>query len=98
MLIRYEGLEYLYIPVAILQGGEIQKTLGIPDLLLNFHAESQAVTVTICNVDPNKLRDYQITISTLYSMMADRSLPIDAFSTLYDRVRAEVLNHEVLKK
>ena len=95
MLVRYNGNGDDYIPVQLVSGGEMHYTKGVPDMILNFHKDTHAITVTICNIQKNKLPDYEIAMQTLYSMVIntepEKMLSVQDFTTMYDLKRYEIL-------
>jgi len=97
LLVRYNDMkskEDKYIPAKILAGGELRLTEDIPDIILNFHADTHAITITVCKINPQKVKDYELTIWTLYSMYnknPDNMLDIPGFSLMYDQTRYELL-------
>jgi hypothetical protein len=86
-----------YVAVKILKGGELRATHEIPDMILNFHADTRAITVTICQIDPAKMKDFELSIWALYSMFhpnADNNMvDINSFTILYDQTRYELLKN-----
>jgi hypothetical protein len=101
LLIRYHdpmnSKQDRYVAVKILKGGELRATTGVPDMILNFHADTHAITVTICQIDPNKIKDFELSIWALYSMfhpnVDDNMVDINSFTILYDQTRYELLKH-----
>jgi hypothetical protein len=97
LLVRYDdpkSRDDKYVAIKILSGGEIKATSDVPDMILNFHADTHAITVTICNIDPKKVKDFEITIWALYSMFdkdPENMLDITSFTILYDQTRYELL-------
>lgn len=97
LLIRYndeKSRDDKYIPVKVLFGGELRATSDVPDIILNFHADSHAITLTICNINPAKMKDFELAIWTLYSMLdkdPDNMVDITSFTIMYDQTRYELL-------
>jgi hypothetical protein len=94
LLVRYmdRGTDQ-YIPVKILTGGEMKYTSEVPDLVLNFHSDTQAITITVCTIDPKKYKDYELTIWALYSMVSDNMLDVSKFTLLYDQTRYKLFQY-----
>lgn len=91
LLVKFAGEKDAYIPVRLGLGAELQKTLRTPDLVLNMHSESKAITVSVCEVQKDRILLFRTAIDTLYSMTADRPLTILEFQRLYDDVRLQIL-------
>lgn len=94
LLVRYAGPDDAYIPVNLMAGAELQTTRGLPDLILNFHADTQAITVTTCRIEPTKWPEYELAMQVLYSLTvpeAERTLNVREFTQLYDQVRYNLL-------
>ena len=89
-----------YVPVELFAGGEMRYTRGFPDLILNFHSDTRAITVTVCQIDARKWSQYQLAMQTLYSMTvvgAETTLTVPEFTALYDNVRYNLLRSLALK-
>lgn len=103
LLVRYADSSLpgdQYLPVDVYQNGELHPAQGVPDLTLNFHASTQAITLTSCHVDPQRERDLKIAIWTFYSMHPgphDRTLTISEFTQMYDQTRFQVLRKMALR-
>ncbi len=91
LLVKFAGEKDAYIPVRLGLGAELQKTIGVPDMLISFHSESKAITVSVCEVQKERILLFRTAIDCLYSMTADRPLTILNFQRLYDDVRLRVL-------
>jgi len=73
-----------FVPMTVLPGGHIRyvspnisqgaKPPNI-DFVINFMHHTKAVTITLCSVDPKKLRDLETVVSTLYSLVSQS--PVD---------------------
>ena len=104
LLVRYEDHKMnrdQYIPVEILPSGELKLTNEVPDIILNFHADSKAITVTTCNIKPEKLVDFKIVISTLYNMTEtdpNQTVDVRLFTLLYDKTRYMYLRTMQMQK
>lgn len=94
LLCRYKGISNEFLPVMILPGGELHASQPNqrPDMVLNFHNVSGAITFTTCYIDANKLDLFKIVITTLYAMMSDTPLTVTSFTRLYDETRYTVLH------
>ena len=93
LLVRYQGSDDFFIPVKVFSGGELHRTSGIPDMVINFHAESHAITLTVCQVPTrHKYPLVRLAISTLYSMTSQKPLNLTRFLEVYDRHRSTVLH------
>lgn len=89
-----------YLPVDVYNNGELHPAQGVPDLTVNFHASTGAITLTSCHVDPEREQDLKIAIWTFYSMHPgpnDRTLTIDEFTSMYDQTRFQVLHKMALR-
>lgn len=94
LLVRYGESKDAYIPVELYTGGEIHYAKGFPDLILNFHADTHAITVTTCKIDPKKMREYEIAMQVLYSMATadpERAITMAEFTIMYDTKRYALL-------
>ena len=97
LLVRYADPKTnsdMYIPVDVYAGAELHYAKGVPDIIINFHADSHAITITACNLNPKKLEDYTLAIQTMYTMTTadpERMLSVPEFTTLYDMKRYELL-------
>lgn len=93
LLLRYEGREDHYIPVEILPAAELKITQKVPDVVLNFHADTKAINFTICHTQPEKVNDLKIFVSVVYSLMEMDSQKIDVklFTLMYDQARYSYL-------
>ncbi len=91
LLVRYRGDTNVYVPVEIAVGGELHKTLRVPDLILNFHAQSQAITPTWCDLKLKESKLYLMVNDALYRMRAPQPLTILEFQELYDQTRMALI-------
>lgn len=97
LLVRYDDPQSpidRYVPVEIVAGGELHRAKGVPDLILNFHIDSHAITATTCHINPEKLKNFEIAIWTLYSMhMPDPNtmLTVSQFTAEYDQTRYRLI-------
>lgn len=102
LLVRYDDPKTradAYIPVALFAGGELHYTTGFPDLILNFHADTHAITLTACQIDPKKFQQYELAMEVLYSLTVsdpDKMLTVAEFTTLYDQARYTWLRQRAL--
>lgn len=85
-----------FVPINVFPGGEIHRAKGVPDMVLNFHIQSHAITVTTCHIDPEKIKDFELVIWTLYSMHdgtpgGEHMVNVNQFTQLYDQTRYELL-------
>jgi hypothetical protein len=101
LLVRYGGEEDTFIPVKLTISGEMHKTLETPDMILNFHADSKAITLTMCDLDKNNLSRYNVAVDALYAMRMPiglDGLSLIEFASLYDEARAPLLKNLLAKK
>lgn len=94
LLIRYADQQSQFIPIEILPLGEIKITAKIPDIILNFHADSKAITFTTCEIDKKKIPDFNIFITAVYSMFVvdtEKTFDIHQFTVMYDQERYSLL-------
>jgi hypothetical protein len=98
LLVRYndpKNRNDMYVPVELYAGGEMHVTKSFPDMILNFHADTHAITVTTCKINAQKLKEYEIAMQTLYSMVtlgsSDTMLTLNEFTILYDSTRYALL-------
>lgn len=84
LLVRYSGTSDQYIPVQLFMGAEMRRTTGFPDMIVNFHSDTQAITVTVCQIEPKKMQQYELAMQVLYSMVSDNPLTIEEFTSMYD--------------
>ena len=97
LLVRYEGVEQEPIPINILSSGELKVTKGPPDMIINFHWESGSITLVSCELDPDKVGDYEVAITTFYAMTSDEGLTVQRFTELYDVTRFNIIKHMKVK-
>lgn len=97
LLVRYHdpraGAD-AYIPVELFAGAELHYAHGFPDLILNFHADTHAITVTTCRINAAKMKEYELAMQVLYSLTVsdpDRMLTVPEFTALYDNARSSLL-------
>lgn len=101
LLVRYgdpKGQD-TYVPVELMAGAELRYTRSFPDLVLNFHADTQAVTVTVCQINANKWPEYELAMQVLYSLVVtdpEKLLTVTEFSALYDNMRYDLLRRQAL--
>lgn len=81
------------IPVRILSGAELQVTEKIPDIILHFHKASKAVTISACEIPPEKSFLFQRVMTLLYSLEVTpvRWLTQNEFLKLYDTARSQMI-------
>lgn len=91
LLVEYNGSKDKYTPLKIFDGGEVHPTKSIPDIVLNFHADTRAITLSLCEVEKERTDDYNVVVTTLYAMQSDMPLTVSSFSKMYDQKRAEIL-------
>lgn len=97
LLVRYDDPKThqdAFIPVELYSGGEIHYARGFPDMILNFHADTHAITLTTCKIDPKKMREYEIAMQVLYSLVTtdpDKMLSVAEFTVMYDVKRYALL-------
>lgn len=97
LLVRYDDPKThqdAFIPVELYAGGEIHYARGFPDMILNFHADTHAITLTTCKIDPQKMREYEIAMQVLYSLVTvepDKMLTVAEFTMMYDAKRYALL-------
>ena len=101
LLVRYQDPQAkdAYIPVELSAGAEMHYARSFPDLVLNFHADTHAVTVTVCRIEPFKMKVYELAMQVLYSMTTtqpDKMLTVTEFTALYDNVRYNLLRQYAL--
>ncbi len=89
LLLRYNDVKDRYIPVELLPYAELKVTQGTPDLVLNFHATTQSITFTVCDIKPEKMQDFQLFLNVVYSLMEldDVTVDVDLFTLTYDKAR-----------
>ncbi len=99
LLIRYNGAEDKYIPVRITNSsGEIHAVRDeLPDMIVNFHAQSRAITLTVCRIDSTHMEKYFTVLDVMYSIAPvannEVAVTIEEFTKLYDQHRAEYLHN-----
>ena len=102
LLIRFDGKEDHYIPVEILHMAELKVTNKVPDIVLNFHADTKAINFTVCQIRPEKVTDLKIFVSVVYSLISmdkKETVDINLFTMMYDQARYSYLQRiGVLKK
>jgi len=91
LLVRYAGTYDTYIPCILTTSSEIHRTAQKPMLILNFHAQSTSITLTICDIDRLHMPTLQLALRVLYAMKAPDALSLEQFTTLYDSVRMSFL-------
>ncbi len=87
-----------YVPVEILRTGELRLTDGVPDVILNFHADTRAITMTLCDMNPKKIPDIETFISVVYSLMEvddSQTVDVEKFTLLYDQARYNYLKNTI---
>lgn len=100
LLIRYNDPDNpvnRFIAVDVYAGGELHPAKGVPDLVINFHIDTHAITITSCHIPVKKSQDFKIVIWTLYAMHPgpnNKSLTISEFTQMYDQVRFEVMRNK----
>lgn len=87
-----------FIPVELFMDGEIRRTNGYPDMIVNFHADTGAITLTVCQIDPKKMKQYEIAMQVLYSLTSDQPVTIPQFTDMYDNKRYTLLRSLANKK
>lgn len=101
LLIRYHDPKNpadVFLPVEVLAMAEIHRTDNVPDVILNFHADTRAITLTLCDINPKKLDVLGMFISVVYSLAdADETQTVDIaqFTTRYDQARYAYLKNLV---
>jgi hypothetical protein len=96
LFVRFQGNSDIVIPIVILSLGELLVSYDtVPDLVLSFLAETKAILVTLCKINPEKMNEYQIVETTLFAMEASQSLTLGQFQRLYDLTRYSVLKRPV---
>lgn len=93
LLVRFAGHKDTYIPVQVLSGGEIHDTAQIPDFIMNFHRDTGAITLTVCDIPKQRYFDFEIAVTALYALQADQPLSLNEITALYDQNRMKVLEH-----
>jgi len=97
LLIRYDDPQKpidQFVPVDVYPGGELHPAQGVPDMVINFHIDTGAITVTTCRIDPKKLKNFELAVWALYSMypgQEDQKVDVAQFTTMYDQTRYELL-------
>jgi hypothetical protein len=88
------------VAVVVLKGGELKNTqrLVVPDLIMTFFALTKTIVVTTCLIQKDKIPDFNIVITSLYALYADKPLTIEEFSQSYDKIRRQVLKLLILQK
>lgn len=90
-----------YIPFIIVGSGELHETKETPDLIVNFHKQSQAITLTVCR-DPgsDRMSLFERVIQWLYSLISTSGKPVTVkqFLSMYDQKRYETLQSRSLFK
>lgn len=98
LLVRFRGTSDVFAPLKLLEQGRIQGTKGVPDAVLNFHADTRAVTLTLClpvGAPPTQIARFEFFISVLYSLNNAQPLNKIEFVAAYDRKRIEILRARV---
>jgi len=85
-LIRFGGAKDEFVPVTIVQYAELQRNdVSLPDIVLNFHAQSHAINFTTCVIDKEKLKYLEMFIHVVYSLQRDEPIKdLEDFTILYD--------------
>jgi len=99
LLIRYtppRGTpnENKFVPIELLPGGELKLTDKVPDIILNFHSDSKAITFTTCDIKREKLPDFNIFVSSVYNLHEldpNKTVDIQLFTMMYDQQRYSLL-------
>lgn len=91
LLVRFDGAESKYVAVKLEANGALTGVRDqVPDMVLNFHADTGAITVTVCQVSSIMSR-FQLVVDILYAMKSSVPLSIQAFNELYDEMRVQQL-------
>lgn len=91
LLVRFDGPESKYVAVKLEANGVLTGVRDqVPDMVLNFHADTGAITVTVCKVSAILSR-FQLVVDILYAMKSSIPLTIQAFNQLYDEMRVQQL-------
>jgi hypothetical protein len=96
LFVRFKGNEDVVIPVTILHLGELLVNYDtIPDLVMSFSSVTKSILITLCKINPEKMKDYAIVENTLFSMESNNDLTLQEFQRLYDLTRYAVLRRPV---
>jgi len=93
LLVRFFGEKDTFIPVQVLQGGEIHDTEQVPDFILNFHTGSSGITLTVCQIPNERYFNFELAVTALYAMHSEQPLTLQQFVKLYDQSRMQVMDH-----
>lgn len=83
-----------FAPLLVNMGGELKPAKeGVPDLVLNFHNPSGAITVSVFPVkSKDKFNYMKLTMNTLYAMKSPHPVTVDEFLKIYSDTRTRLLN------
>ena len=82
-----------FLPLVVRMGGELQPAEeGVPDIVLNFHNPSGAITISVFPVKNANFHNLKLAMNVFYAMKSPEPVDAQKFIEIYRDTRTRLLN------